>query len=83
MVEKVKLEDLENGTLKTSWSLQTRHPSLSEEQAVSMMTGVLIGTLLSSAKGAWDVSDGFNKLFPEYKFTQIDDFLAKVWEGKP
>lgn len=48
-----------------------------------MLKKVLIGTLLSSAKGAWDVSDAFNKLLPDYEFTQIENFLAKVWEGKP
>jgi hypothetical protein len=48
-----------------------------------MLKTVLISTLLSSAKGAWDVSNAFNQLLPDYKFTQIDDFLARVWEGKP
>jgi hypothetical protein len=48
-----------------------------------MLKTVLIGTLLSSAKGAWDVSDEFNQLLPDFKFTQIEEFLAQVWEGKP
>jgi hypothetical protein len=48
-----------------------------------MLKTVLIGTLLSSAKGAWDVSDAFNQLLPDYKFTKIDEFLARVWEGQP
>jgi hypothetical protein len=48
-----------------------------------MLKTVLIGTLLSSAKGAWDVSDEMNQLFPDFKFTQIEDFLTEVWEGKP
>lgn len=47
------------------------------------MKTVLIGTLLSSAKGAWAVSDEFNQLLPDYKFTQIEAFLVKVWEGRP
>jgi hypothetical protein len=48
-----------------------------------MLKIVLIGTLLSSAKGAWDVSTAFNQLLPDYKFTQIEEFLARVWEGQP
>ncbi len=48
-----------------------------------MLKTVLIGMLLSSAKGAWDVSDEFNRLLPDYKFTQAEDFLTQVWEGKP
>jgi hypothetical protein len=79
----VKLEDLEKGDLKSSWSLETSHSSVSREDAASMLKAVLIGTLKSSAKGAWDVPGNFNQLLPDYKFTQIEDFLAKVWEGKP
>jgi len=82
-VEKVKLGDLENGVLAASWTLEARHPSFTGDQAVKMMKTVLIGTLLSSAKGAWDVSDQMNKLLPDFKFTQLEDFLTKVWEGKP
>ena len=48
-----------------------------------MLKTVLVGTLLSSAKGAWDVSDAWNQLLPDYKFTQMEDFLIKVWEEKP
>ncbi|KAI9831455.1 MAG: hypothetical protein M1819_005054 [Sarea resinae] len=82
-VDKVKLEDLENGILTASWTLEASHPSVSGDQVEKMLKSVLIGTLISSAKGAWDVSDEINKLLPDYKFTQIEDFLTKVWEGKP
>lgn len=82
-IDKVKLEDLENGNLKTSWSLETSHSSVSGEEAASMLKAVLVGTLLSSAKGAWDMSDDLNRLLPDYEFTRIEEFLAKVWEGKP
>jgi len=83
-IDKVNLEDLENGNLQASWALETRHPSFTGNKDVaSVLKTVLIGTLLSSAKGAWAASDEFNQLLPDYKFTQIEDFLAKVWEGKP
>jgi hypothetical protein len=85
-VDKVRLEDLEAGDLKASWSLGKRHPSFTEDQAnqlAGMLKTVLISTLLSSAKGGWDVSNAFNKLLPDYKFTQIEEFLARVWEGQP
>jgi hypothetical protein len=81
-IETVKLEDLEAGNLKTSWALETAHSSISDDQAAYFMKAVLIGTLLSGAKGAWAVSDEFNRILPDYKFTQIEDFLTKVWEGK-
>jgi len=82
-IEKVKLEDLEKGVLTASWVLEASHPSVSQDQIEKMMKAVLIGTLLSSAKGAWDVSDEFNQLLPDFKFTGLEDFLTAAWEGKP
>lgn len=85
-IDRVKLEDLEAGNLQASWTLGKRHPSSTAEEAdqlAAVLKTVLIGTLLSSAKGAWDVSDAFNRLLPDYTFVQIEEFLAKVWDGKP
>lgn len=81
-IEKVRLEDLEAGVLKTSWALGKRHHSISEEQANNVATTVSIGILLSSSKGAWDVSTELNQLFPEYEFDDMEGFLARVWDGK-
>lgn len=79
----MKLEDLEAGRLETSWGLKTTHRAVSQDQAAALLKAVSIGILLSSSKGAWDSSDELNQLFPDHGFTQIEDFLAKVWEGKP
>lgn len=83
IVEKVRLEDLEAGKLETSWTLGERHKAVSEEQAAAMAAQVTIGMLLSSSKGAWDVSDGMSRLFPDYAFTGVEEFLANVWRGEP
>ncbi|KAL8822621.1 MAG: hypothetical protein Q9191_006644 [Dirinaria sp. TL-2023a] len=82
-IEKVRSEDLEAGTLNTSWGLEKRHRAVSEEQQDDILKTVSIGMLLSSAKGAWNVSDEINQLFPDYEFDDIEDFLARVWNGKP
>ncbi|RYO80438.1 hypothetical protein DL766_001326 [Monosporascus sp. MC13-8B] len=82
-VDKVKVEDLEAGNLKTSWGLEAVHRAVSEDQVSALLKAVSIGILLSSLKGAWDISDEMNQLFPDYEFTRIEDFLAKTWEGKP
>jgi hypothetical protein len=79
----VKVEDLEAGELRTSWGLEAVHHAVSDDQAQALLKAVCIGTLLSSSKGAWDSSDEMNQLFPEYKFTPIEDFLLQAWEGKP
>ncbi|KAF2096866.1 NAD(P)-binding protein [Rhizodiscina lignyota] len=81
-IEKVNLEDLEAGTLNTPWALAERHRAISEEQHDHFAKMVSIGILLSSAKGAWDVSDELNQLFPEYNFDKVEDFLTRVWNGK-
>ncbi|KAM5350956.1 hypothetical protein ACJ41O_003679 [Fusarium nematophilum] len=83
MVDKVKVQDLEAGNLHTSWSMGAVHHAVSEDQASAMLKAVSIGVLLSSTKGAWDSSDEMNRMFPDYQFTRAEDFLAKVWEGKP
>ncbi|KAH8590954.1 hypothetical protein B0O99DRAFT_654634 [Bisporella sp. PMI_857] len=82
-VDEVKLEDLEAGKLNTSWDLEAVHSAVSEDQASALLKAVTIGILQSSLKGAWDISDELNQLFPDYEFTPIEDFLAKTWEGKP
>ncbi|KAI0123737.1 hypothetical protein BJ170DRAFT_640213 [Xylariales sp. AK1849] len=82
-IDKVRVEDLEAGCLKTSWGLEVAHRAVSVDQASALLKAVSIGILLSSTKGAWDSSDELNQLFPDYEFTLIEDFLAKAWEGKP
>lgn len=82
-VDSVQMEDLEAGKLTASWKLEASHPSVSEEKATRMMKSVLVGMLLSSALGAWEVSDEWNQQLPDHKFTDIEEFLEKVWQGKP
>ncbi|KAF3913558.1 hypothetical protein ABW20_dc0104816 [Dactylellina cionopaga] len=82
-IERVTLEDLEAGNLNTSWALDKRHKAVPADQGATFAKMVSIGILLSSVKGAWDVSEGFNKLFPDFKFAEAEDFLTEVWDGKP
>jgi uncharacterized phage-like protein YoqJ len=82
-VEHVKNENLEAGELKTSWSLNAAHSAVSKEEAEAMLKQVTIGMLLSSVKGAWEVSDELNQRFPEFKFESAEAFLGRVWKGRP
>ena len=63
--------------------MEAIHSSLLGDQVEEMLKTVLIGTILSSAKGAWDVSNEMNQLAPDFEFTQIEDFLTEVWAGRP
>jgi hypothetical protein len=77
------LEDLQQGKLKTSWVIGKRHSAVKEEEAEALARVVLAGMLLTSANGAWHVSDAFNRLIPEQTLTRAEEFLAEVWQGKP
>lgn len=76
-IDAVSAEDLEAGELKTSWNIETRHHSVSREEAPRMLKTVSIGMLLGGARGAWDVSDEMNRMFPDHEFVRAEDFLRK------
>ena len=82
-IDKLKADDLKAGRLNASWGLEAVHHAVSPSDAAALLKMVSIGILLSSSKGAWDVSDELNKLFPDYNFVQAKDFLRMAWEGKP
>lgn len=79
-METVKLEDLKAGKLTASWGLETTHPSVAEEESARMLRLVLIGGLLSCEEGAWDVSDEWNQLLPEFEFTKIEGLHKGLWD---
>ncbi|KFA65119.1 hypothetical protein S40285_07145 [Stachybotrys chlorohalonatus IBT 40285] len=74
-VDKVKMEDLEAGELKTSWEYEVSHPSISQEMVAVMLKAVPIGILMSSVKGAWDSGDEINRMLPDFQFTDAENFL--------
>lgn len=41
------------------------------------------GMILGMSVGVMSVSDEWNKLLPDYKFTSAADFLSEAWAGKP
>ncbi|KAK6497308.1 hypothetical protein TWF506_004781 [Arthrobotrys conoides] len=82
-VDYVNTEDLEAGNLNTSWGLEAVHRAVANDQASAMLKAVSIGILLSSTKGAWDISNDWSEIFPDYSFNAIEDFLTAVWSDKP
>jgi hypothetical protein len=79
----VEVEDLEAGNLNTSFRLEAVHQAVSKEEAPALLRDVTIGTLLTSVRGAWDISDELNQLFPDLELTEAEEFLTNVWNGKP
>lgn len=82
-VEKAEVRDLEAGDLTVPVGLSAVHHSVSQEEAPELLKAVVVGMLLSSIKGAWDISDEMNRLFPGFQFTTAETFLEKIWAGKP
>ncbi|KAI1472630.1 NAD(P)-binding protein [Daldinia caldariorum] len=52
------------------------------EQAGAFMHAVPARLLIAIHRGAYDITDEWNKLLPDYKFTQLEDFLKSAWGGK-
>jgi len=78
----VKEEDLRADNLQVSWLPMFVDPHLSPEQNDYFSKLVLKGTLLSARVGSWVVSDEWNRLLPDYRFTDPEQFLLEHWAGK-
>ncbi|KAJ6004771.1 NAD(P)-binding protein [Penicillium herquei] len=82
-VENLKAEEFESGAWTTSWTPAFDHPSIPVEQHATMAKVITGGMLLAVNANQLHVSDSWNKLLPDYKFTSVDDFLTEAWSGKP
>ncbi|KAG9497870.1 hypothetical protein J7337_010742 [Fusarium musae] len=78
-VEYLKSKDLEAGIVKASWLPLPEHPAIPAEMREKIAADMIKCFLLGIKHGALRVSDEWNKLVPEYKFTQPDEFLTKAW----
>ncbi|KAF5647817.1 2'-hydroxyisoflavone reductase [Fusarium tjaetaba] len=81
-IEWLKMEDLAAGELKTDNYPRLPLPSVPQDQVEAFSKMVVIGTLTAFHRGAWTVSDEWNRVFRDYKFTKVNELLNSVWEGK-
>ncbi|GME45413.1 hypothetical protein BKA56DRAFT_490115 [Neofusicoccum parvum] len=82
-VETLSPQDLAAGELRASWYPIFEHRAITPSLQDQMSKNGTIEFLLSAADGSWAVSDEWNKLLPEYRFTTAEEYLRAVWEGKP
>ncbi|KAK3306384.1 uncharacterized protein B0T15DRAFT_138596 [Chaetomium strumarium] len=76
-IEALEAEDLTAGIVKASWLPplgHQQHPG--EPSNDEFAKAVLRAMLLNHAAGAAVVSDEWNRIFPDYKFTKVDEFLT-------
>lgn len=81
-VERLKLDDLKAGVIKSSWMPRPDHPAIPADQREILGGILLAGFSLGIAAGALNVSDEWNRIFPKYRFTQPKEFLGEAWRGK-
>ncbi|XXG99747.1 hypothetical protein Hte_006088 [Hypoxylon texense] len=81
-VDWLKLEDIEaeerNMDRFANFDLHASPP----EEVQAFLDMALKGILLGISRGAYDVTDEWNKILPDYEFTSVEGFLKKVWGGK-
>lgn len=82
-VERIPKEDLVKGTWKTSWLPIVAHPAIAPEHLEAAAKEIMAGLILAVNNGSFDISGEWNKLLPDYKFTDAKEFLSWEWRGKP
>ncbi|KAM0354388.1 hypothetical protein ACHAPU_001432 [Fusarium lateritium] len=80
-VEYLKSKDLEANVVKASYLPMPEHPSIPVEIRKSYAATLITGLLLGFKDGAMQVSDEWNRLLPDYKFIQPEEFLTKAWKA--
>jgi nucleoside-diphosphate-sugar epimerase len=83
-IEWVKEEDAQAGRARVSWLPPLDPQILSDvpkEQQEAFQTAIVTGTLVAVAAGAWETTDEWNQILPDYKFTSLEAFLKQVWES--
>ncbi|KAK2042895.1 NAD(P)-binding protein [Colletotrichum somersetense] len=81
-VDRLKLEDLEAGVIKTNFVTPINLPGMSPEALANFTKVITIGATVSLAKGTWAVSDEWNQLLPDFKPTGVEQYVKSVWGGK-
>ncbi|GAB1318729.1 hypothetical protein MFIFM68171_08939 [Madurella fahalii] len=81
-LEKLRLDDLERGEVKSSWIPQPNHASLgnmTQEERDAFGRVITRGVLLSFGTRAFSVSAEWNNIFPDIRFGRVDQFLYEFW----
>ena len=82
-VEELDPDDLKAGIIDPTWLPKLTHAAIPKDQADALAGQFLAGMTLSIDAGALNVSDEWNRLFPDYEFTQPREFLTEIWKDKP
>ncbi|OHF03771.1 hypothetical protein CORC01_01090 [Colletotrichum orchidophilum] len=78
-IDRLKLEDLKAGVVKTDFFPPIEVPGIPEEHREQFTDVLVIGATISVAEGAWATSNEWNKLLPDFKPTTVEEYLQKTW----
>ncbi|RDW84616.1 hypothetical protein BP6252_02206 [Coleophoma cylindrospora] len=78
----LKEEDVRADIIKSPWIPEFVASEFTAEQNEFFSKLILKGCLLSGLCQSWVVSDEWNCLLPDYKFTDAEEFLLNSWAGK-
>lgn len=82
-IDRIPFDDMTNGNWNSSWLPIVRHPFILPEYVDAASKTMVAGILLAMKDGGFDTMDEWNKLLPDYTFTDAKAFLRQVWDGKP
>ncbi|PWY79691.1 NAD(P)-binding protein [Aspergillus heteromorphus CBS 117.55] len=78
-VETIKAGQARLGRLTASWHPVMQHSTIPEEVRAASAKIFTAKTVASIYQGTWRVSDEWNRLLPDYRFTGVEEFLRKWW----
>ncbi|KAK6007320.1 hypothetical protein QM012_006328 [Aureobasidium pullulans] len=82
-VEEIPIDELKDGSWKSSWTPRIDHPSVPPQKNDELSRIMVSEILRGISAGDFLCSDEWNKLLLDFKFTQVEEFLMSVWDGKP
>ncbi len=80
-MERLSASDLRAGVVRSSWLPKADHPSISPEEGQALAASFTAGLLMGISVGDLSVSDEWNQLLPDYKFTKAEGFLTHAWRS--
>ncbi|VUC30508.1 unnamed protein product [Clonostachys rosea] len=82
VIERLRQEDLEAGELKTDNFFRVPFSDIPEDQVESFSKLATISVMLGAKYGLWTVTDEWNRILPDHKFTQVEEFLRSIWGSR-
>ncbi|KAI0840136.1 NAD(P)-binding protein [Hypoxylon sp. FL0890] len=73
-VDWLKMEDIESGDMTNAVDLRSATP----EETQAFLDSAIRRISAAISRGAYDVTDEWNKILPDYQFTTVGDFVKKI-----